>query len=90
VLPTVPPSTITASRLIDYMLSSWRARAVIDSGRIGAYGFSNGGFTVLVEAGGIPDLMKIDPYCALNPTHDLCIALAQAGMLSVSVLNIPS
>jgi predicted dienelactone hydrolase len=78
------------SRLIDYMLSNWRERAAIDAGRIGAYGFSNGGFTVLAEAGGIPDLMKIDPYCASNPTHDLCTALAQAGVRSVSVLNIPS
>ncbi len=78
------------SRLIDYMLLNWRERGAIDAGRIGAYGFSNGGFTVLVEAGGIPDLLKIDPYCTSNPTHDLCTALAQAGVRSVSVLNIPS
>ncbi|MGV1760017.1 alpha/beta hydrolase family protein [Rhizobium sp. A22-96] len=78
------------SRLIDYMLSDWRGRAAIDTRRIGAYGFSNGGFTVLVEAGGIPDLMKIDPYCASNPTHDLCTALAQAGVHSISAINIPS
>lgn len=78
------------SRLIDYMLSNWRERAAIDAGRIGAYGFSNGGFTVLVEAGGIPDLTKIDPYCASNPTHDLCTTLAQAGIRSVSVFSIPS
>ncbi len=78
------------SRLIDYMQSNWRERAVIDAQRIGAFGFSNGGFTVLVEAGGIPDLTKIDPYCASNPTHDLCTALAEAGVHSVSVLKIPS
>jgi predicted dienelactone hydrolase len=81
---------VQLSRLIDYMLSNWRERGAIDAGRIGAYGFSNGGFTVLVEAGGIPDLMKIDPYCTSNPTHDLCTALAQAGVRSVSLLNIPS
>ncbi len=78
------------SRLIDYMLSSWRGHDAIDAQRIGAYGFSNGGFTVLVEAGGVPDLMRVDPYCASNPTHYLCAALAQAGVHSVSVLHAPS
>jgi len=81
---------VQLSRLIDYMLSSWRGRSAIDTNRIGAYGFSNGGFTVLVEAGGVPDLMKIDPYCASNPTHDLCTALAKAGIKSVSMLHIPA
>ncbi|MQB45007.1 prolyl oligopeptidase family serine peptidase [Rhizobium sp. ICMP 5592] len=78
------------SRLIDYMVSNWRGHTAIDTRRIGAYGFSNGGFTVLVAAGGVPDLMRIDPYCASNPTHDLCTALAQAGVRSVSVLHPPS
>ena len=72
------------SRLIDFMLTDWREHADIDAQRIGAFGFSNGGFTVLVEAGGIPDLDKIDPYCAENPQHDLCTALAKAGIHSVT------
>ena len=78
------------SRLIDYMLTGWRGHTNLDPRRIGAFGFSNGGFTVLVEAGGVPDLMKIDPYCAANPTHDLCTALAQAGVHSVSMLHPPA
>lgn len=72
------------SRLIDFMLKDWQGHADIDPQRIGAFGFSNGGFTVLVEAGGIPDLGKIDPYCAANPQHDLCTALAKAGVHSVA------
>lgn len=71
------------SRLIDFMLKDWQGHADIDPQRIGAFGFSNGGFTVLVEAGGIPDLGRIDPYCAANPQHDLCAALAKAGVHSV-------
>jgi len=78
------------SRLIDTMLADWRGRASIDREQIGAFGFSNGGFTVLVEAGGVPDLMKIDPYCAANPSHDLCTALARAGLRSVSILQPPA
>jgi len=72
------------SRLIDFMLRDWPGHADIDPQRIGAYGFSNGGFTVLVEAGGIPRLDRIDPYCAANPGHDLCTALAAAGVHSVA------
>ncbi|WP_292866588.1 dienelactone hydrolase [Mesorhizobium sp.] len=72
------------SRLIDFMLKDWRGHADIDPQRIGAFGFSNGGFTVLVEAGGIPDLGRIDPYCAANHKHDLCTALANAGVHSVA------
>ncbi|TPM27470.1 dienelactone hydrolase [Mesorhizobium sp. B2-3-4] len=72
------------SRLIDFMLKDWRGHAAIDQQRIGAFGFSNGGFAVLVEAGGIPELGRIDPYCAANPKHDLCITLAKAGVQSVA------
>jgi predicted dienelactone hydrolase len=77
------------SRLIDFMLADWHGHQAIDTRRIGAFGFSNGGFTVLVEAGGVPDLMKIDAYCASNPGHDLCVALGQAGIQSVSAIMPP-
>ncbi|WP_246688411.1 MULTISPECIES: dienelactone hydrolase [unclassified Mesorhizobium] len=72
------------SRLVDFMLTDWPEHADIDAQRIGAYGFSNGGFTVLVEAGGIPKLDRIDSYCAENPGHDLCTTLAGAGIHSVA------
>lgn len=72
------------SRLIDFMLADWPGHADIDPQRIGAFGFSNGGFTVLVEAGAVPHLDRIDPYCAANPQHDLCTALAQTGIHSVA------
>ena len=72
------------SRLIDQMLRGWSGRRHIDPSRIGAFGFSNGGFTVLVAAGGTPDLHAIDPYCQSHPTHDLCTALASAGLRSIA------
>ena len=67
-------------RLVSYMLDDWPHHDQLDGRRIGAFGFSNGGFTVLVTAGGIPDLGKIGPYCQTNPDHDLCQALRQAGI----------
>lgn len=54
-------------RLIDYMLGEWPGRAAIDPNRVGAYGFSAGGFTVLASIGGQPDLAAIRPHCAAHP-----------------------
>ncbi len=67
-------------RLVDYMFDEWRSHGRLDAARIGAFGFSNGGFTVLVAAGGIPDLSQITPYCEAHPEHDLCEALKRAGV----------
>lgn len=45
----------------------WAAR--IDEGRIGAAGFSSGGYTVIALAGAIFDPALLDAYCA-GPTRD--------------------
>jgi predicted dienelactone hydrolase len=42
-------------RLLDYLLGAWPNAAKIDAGRIGFFGFSRGGYTGLVIAGGNPD-----------------------------------
>jgi predicted dienelactone hydrolase len=55
------------SALITYMLDSWPSRASIDPHRIGAFGFSAGGFTVLAAAGGKPDLSLVAGHCADHP-----------------------
>lgn len=52
---------------IDYMLESWHYHDRIDSERIGAYGLSAGGFTVLAAVGGQPDLNIISKHCAESP-----------------------
>jgi predicted dienelactone hydrolase len=67
-------------RLISFMLNEWRQRDRIDGARVGAFGFSNGGFTVLVTAGGVPDLGKVGPFCESHPGQGLCKALRQAGV----------
>lgn len=48
---------------IDYMLGTWRDRDQIDPQRVGAFGFSAGGFTVLTAVGAEPDLRMIARYC---------------------------
>jgi predicted dienelactone hydrolase len=59
-------------RLIDYMLGEWPARAAIDPRKVGAFGFSAGGFTVLASIGGQPDLSQVRPHCAAHPVGFDC------------------
>jgi predicted dienelactone hydrolase len=50
-------------RLIDYMLSAAPDAARIDPQKIGFFGFSRGGYTGLVLAGGNPDFLHADFKC---------------------------
>jgi predicted dienelactone hydrolase len=45
------------------MLRTWQGRDQIDPQRVGAFGFSAGGFTVLTALGAQPDLRIIARYC---------------------------
>ena len=60
------------SVLIDYMLTAAPMKAAIDPQRVGAFGFSSGGFTVLVGAGATPDLTKVAPHCQAHPDYFDC------------------
>src|SRR5215831_7492745 len=66
--------------LIDYMLSSWPDREVLDPARIGMFGFSAGGFTALVAIGGLPDLSRGAPYCAAHPDEWGCRRVRETRM----------
>ncbi|KQY99052.1 dienelactone hydrolase [Caulobacter sp. Root1455] len=58
--------------LIDYMLKDWDDHGRLDPDRVGAFGFSSGGFTVLTAAGGELDGTRIQPHCRDYPTHYDC------------------
>jgi len=49
---------------VDHMLSRWQGRDRIEPERVGAFGFSAGGFTVLAAAGARPDMRAIAKHCA--------------------------
>jgi predicted dienelactone hydrolase len=66
-------------RVLDYVLTEWPDHARIDPERIGAFGFSAGGFTVLAASGGVPDLTKIAPYCEAHPDYFECTLRKRAG-----------
>lgn len=57
--------------LIDHMVSAWDGPPV-DPARIGAFGFSSGGFTVLAAAGGRPDLRRVLEHCRDHPDFYDC------------------
>lgn len=62
---------------IDYMLHSWQGHDHIDPERIGAFGFSAGGFTVLTAVGAHPELRIVARHCAESPEF-ACEVLRQA------------
>jgi predicted dienelactone hydrolase len=63
---------------IEYMLADWPDRQRIDAGRIGAFGFSAGGFTVLTAVGARPDFGVIRTHCANSPEF-VCDVLRSAN-----------
>jgi predicted dienelactone hydrolase len=60
-------------RLVDYMVAHWP----VDANRIGAFGFSLGGFTALVLAGGTPDLRQSARLCRERPDAPECAFVAE-------------
>ncbi len=67
------------ARVIDYMVRDWRGHDTIDAGKVGAFGFSSGGFTVLGAIGGDPDLTTVARHCAEHPHFFDCQLQARLG-----------
>ena len=65
-------------RLLDYMVDEWPQHDAVDARRIGAFGFSAGGFTVLALAGGEPDLSRFAPHCEAHPAVYDCALVARS------------
>ena len=69
---------------VDHMLERWPARDLIDPDRVGAFGFSMGGFTVLTAVGAKPDLGIVPVHCAKSPEF-ACEVLRRAKSPLMSV-----
>lgn len=63
----LPERTREIHATIDYVLNTWQGHDRINPERIGAFGFSAGGFTVLTAIGAQPDLGSIATQCAESP-----------------------
>ncbi len=73
------------SRVIDHMLTKWPGPDHIDAARIGVFGFSSGGFTALVLAGGVADLGRVAPHCQRHPGDYACQLIARHSTDNASV-----
>ncbi len=72
--------------VIDFMLVSWSGHAALAPGHVGIFGFSAGGFTALVAAGGVPDLTRVQPFCAGHQDTFTCrLVAAHARELAQTV-----
>lgn len=49
---------------LDHVLQKWSGRDQLDASRVGAFGFSAGGLTVLTAIGAQPDLRQLALHCA--------------------------
>lgn len=63
----LPGRTSELQATIDYLLTQWQGHEQINPARIGAFGFSAGGFTVLTAVGAQPDLRLVAHHCAAAP-----------------------
>lgn len=59
---------------LDHMLGAWQGRAHVDPRRVGAFGFSMGGFSVLTALGATPDMRILANHCA-SQTEFFCDVL---------------
>ncbi len=76
--------------LTDYMLHDWPFHVQVDPSRVGAFGFSAGGFTVLVAAGGVPDMSRVAPYCATHGAEFTCTLAARNHASQQTAAAIPA
>ncbi len=78
------------SVVLNYMLTTWTQHYRLDPARVGMFGFSFGGFTTLVEIGGIPDLTRTRELCTERPTAPECLFIKQRNGDPLSPVTSPS
>jgi len=59
-------------RLLDFVVNDWKDKALVDPARIGVFGFSLGGYTGLILAGGNADFRRIAPFCTESNRTRAC------------------
>ena len=65
------------SVVLRYMLELWAQHGHLEPTRVGMFGFSLGGFTTLVESGGIPDVNRMRQLCTTRPNAPECLFVKQ-------------
>src|SRR5215469_14346438 len=65
------------SVVLSYVLTTWAQHDRLDPARVGMFGVLLGGFTTLVEIGGIPDLSRTRELCTKRPAAPECLFIKQ-------------
>ena len=81
------PQEVVSS--IDFMLKSWSGAEHISRERIGVFGFSAGGYTAVVAAGGEPNFDRAAKHCDMEPTEFLCKIGTVSKITNSSLSSIP-
>ena len=76
-------------RVIDYMLTAWPDHAKLAPEHIGFFGFSRGGYSGLVVAGGNPDLRKMIALCPENSPKPDCAQLRRNEIPALAFTHDP-
>ncbi|MFP2925334.1 alpha/beta hydrolase family protein [Pyxidicoccus sp. 3LG] len=63
--------------LLDAVLADATVGSSVDPGRVGALGFSAGGYSVLLLAGGVPDFGRLERHCRTKKKEFICEALGK-------------
>jgi predicted dienelactone hydrolase len=71
------------------MLGQWTRRTSLDPDRVGAFGFSSGGFTTLVAIGGEPDFSDLPTHCQAHPAYFDCSLIRQSGRTAEALAAAP-
>jgi predicted dienelactone hydrolase len=69
------------ARVVEYMSSDWPESVHVDASRVGAFGFSGGGHSVLAAAGGETSMDRIAAHCATTPDEFVCRTGMAADMV---------
>lgn len=83
------PRTRQFAVVVAHLAGPWNPGAVAPE-RIGAFGFSAGGFTLLVAAGGVPDFARVGPHCAAHPDFFDCRLIGDAANARPPVMTRPA
>jgi predicted dienelactone hydrolase len=73
--------------LLDAVLAEPKLSARVDASRIGAAGFSAGGYSVLLLAGARPDFSRLERQCAKRKDSVLCSELGRVQVTRPSLMS---
>jgi len=77
------------SRVLDQLLADDGFSSHIDSDKIGVYGFSAGGFTVMNLVGGVPDFKVAAEHCKNDPDEYVCAEGLLRGLSETGLDQLP-